>query len=46
MPQKRYKPEEIIHKLRAAEVGLTKEHTMGQICRKPGNYRTELLSMA
>ena len=36
MPQKRYKPEEIINKLRVAEVGLSKGHTTGQICRKLG----------
>ena len=36
MPQKRYKPEEIINKLRVAEVELSKGHTTGQICRKLG----------
>ena len=36
MPQKRYKPEEIINKLRSAEVELSKGHTTGQICRKLG----------
>jgi len=36
IPQKRYKPEEIIHKLREAEVELPKRHTTGQICRKLG----------
>ena len=36
MPQKRYKPEEIINKLREAEVGLSKGHTAGEICRKLG----------
>ncbi len=36
MPQKRYKPEEIIHKLRVAEVELSKGHHTGQICRKLG----------
>jgi transposase-like protein len=36
MPHKRYKPEEIIHKLREAEVELSKGHTTGQICRKLG----------
>ncbi|MHC4269781.1 MAG: IS3 family transposase [Planctomycetota bacterium] len=36
MPQKRYKPEEIINKLRAAEVELSKGHSTGQICRKLG----------
>ena len=36
MPQKRYKPEEIIHKLRVAEVELSKGHNTGQICRKLG----------
>ncbi len=36
MPQKRYKPEEIINKLREAEVELSKGHTAGEICRKLG----------
>ena len=36
MPQKRYKPEDIINKLRSAEVELSKGHTTGQICRKLG----------
>ena len=36
MPQKRYKPEQIIHKLREAEVELSKGHITGQICRKLG----------
>ncbi len=36
MPQKRYKPEEIINELRSAEVELSKGHTTGQICRKLG----------
>lgn len=36
MPQKRYKPEEIIHKLRVAEVESSKGHNTGQICRKLG----------
>ena len=36
MSQKRYKPEEIIHKLRVAEVELSKGHITGQICRKLG----------
>ncbi|HJL62898.1 MAG TPA: IS3 family transposase [Candidatus Marinimicrobia bacterium] len=36
MSQKRYKPEEIIHKLRVAEVELSKGHNTGQICRKLG----------
>ncbi len=36
MPQKRYKPEEIINKLRVAEVELSKGHTTEQICRKLG----------
>ncbi|MCP4002253.1 MAG: transposase [Gammaproteobacteria bacterium] len=36
MPQKRYKPEEIINRLRAAEVELSKGHTTGEICRKLG----------
>ncbi len=34
MSQKRYKPEEIINKLRSAEVELSKGRTTGQICRK------------
>jgi transposase-like protein len=36
MSQKRYKPEEIIHKLRVAEVELSKGYNTGQICRKLG----------
>ncbi len=31
MSQKRYKPEEIIHKLRVAEVELSKENDTGHI---------------
>ena len=36
MPQKRHKSEEIINKLRSAEVVSFKGHTMRQICRKLG----------
>ncbi len=36
MPQKRYKPEQIIHKLREAEVELSKGNTTGRISRKLG----------
>ncbi len=36
MPQKRYKPEQIINKLREAEVELSKGKTAGHICRKLG----------
>ncbi len=36
MPQKRYKPEQIINKLREAEVELSKGKTAGRICRKLG----------
>ena len=36
MPQRRYKPEEIIHKLRVAEVDSSKGSNTGQICRKLG----------
>ncbi len=36
MPQKRYTPEEIINKLREAEVELSKGNTTGEICRKLG----------
>ena len=36
MSQKRYKSEEIIHKLRVAEVELSKGNDTGQICRKLG----------
>jgi transposase-like protein len=36
MPQKRYKPEKIINKLRVAEVELSKGRTTGKICRKLG----------
>ncbi len=34
MSQKRYKSEEIIHKLRVAEVELSKGNDTGRICRK------------
>ncbi len=36
MPQKLYKPEKIINKLREAEVELSKGHPTGEICRKLG----------
>ena len=36
MSQKRYKSEEIIHKLRVAEVELSKGNDTGKICRKLG----------
>ncbi len=36
MPQKRTKPEQIISKLREAEVELSKGNNIGQICRKLG----------
>ncbi len=36
MSQKRYKPEEIIHKLRVAEVESSKGSNTGEICRKLG----------
>ena len=36
MSQKRYKSEEIIHKLRVAEVELSKWNDTGKICRKLG----------
>ncbi len=36
MPQKRYKPEEIIPKLRVAEKESSKGYNTGQICRKLG----------
>ena len=36
MPQKRYKPEQIINKLREAEIGLSKGHSTGRVCRKLG----------
>ncbi len=36
MPQKRYKPEQIIHKLREAEVELSKGNDIGRVCRKLG----------
>ena len=34
--QRRYRPEEIIYKLRVAEVELSKGNSTGQICRKLG----------
>ncbi len=36
MPQKRYKPEQIINKLREVEVELSKGKATGSICRKLG----------
>ncbi len=36
MPQKRYKPEQIINKLREAEVELSKGADIGRVCRKLG----------
>ena len=36
MPQKRYKPEQIIMKLRDAEVELSKGNDIGRVCRKLG----------
>ncbi len=36
MPQKRYKPEQIINKLREAEVELSKGTDIGRVCRKFG----------
>ncbi len=36
MPQKRYKPEQIINKLREAEVELSKGNDIGRVCRKLG----------
>ncbi len=36
MPQKRYKPEQIINKLREAELELSKGNDIGRICRKLG----------
>jgi hypothetical protein len=32
MPRKRYSPEEIIHKLREAEVLLSQDHTVQEAC--------------
>jgi putative transposase len=36
MPQRRYKPEQIINKLREAELELSKGNDIGRICRKLG----------
>lgn len=36
MSRKRYKPEQIISKLREAEVDLAKGQEIGQVCRKLG----------
>ena len=36
MPQKRYKPEQIINKLREAELALSRGNNIGRICRKLG----------
>ena len=36
MPRNRFATEEIINKLREAEVGLAKGETLGQVCRQIG----------
>ena len=36
MPRKRYSPEEIIHKLREAEVLLSQDHTVQEVARQLG----------
>jgi len=36
MPMKRYSPEQIINKLREAEVELSRGKTVGQVCKKIG----------
>ncbi len=36
MPKKGFKPEQIIHKLREAEVLLSQGVTVGEVCRKIG----------
>ena len=36
MAKKRYTPEQIVAKLRQAEVELAKGHTTGQVCKKLG----------
>jgi len=36
MPKKGYSPEQIIHKLREAEVFLSQGVTVGEVCRKIG----------
>lgn len=36
MPRKRYSAEEIINKLRQAEVELAKGHTIAQVCKQLG----------
>jgi transposase-like protein len=36
MPRKRYNPEQIVAKLRQADVELSKGHTTAQVCKKLG----------
>ena len=36
MPRKRYSPEQIVAKLRQADVELSKGHTTAQVCKKLG----------
>jgi len=36
MPRKKHKPEEIISKLREAELALGQGHTVAQVCKKLG----------
>ena len=46
MAKKRDTAEQIIRHLREAEVELAKGQTTGVVCRKLGNHRADILSMA
>ncbi len=46
MSRKRYTPEQIIGKLREAEVALAQGQAAGQVCRTLGIARADLLSLA
>ena len=46
MPRKIFKPEQIINRLRTAEVELSQGKTVVQVCKKIGSNRADLLSMA
>ena len=46
MARKRYNAEEIIHRLREADVLLGQGETVGQVCKQLGVVEHNLLSMA
>ena len=46
MPRKRHTPEQIISKLREAEVGLAGGQTVPEVCRTLGGCGADVLSLA